>query len=84
MSIYWRDKKDKIYIMIMEEGNPFIVQYKDQCEVLINKYIEFQEKRENNKKIYNKMEEEFREESSFDKTIKNEKGKKSNEGKKVL
>ena len=70
--------------MITEEGNLFIVQYKDQCEVLINKYIEFQEKRENNKKIYNKMEEEFREESSFDKTIKNEKGKKSNEGKKVL
>ena len=84
MGIYWNKTKNKIYKMITEEGNLFIVQYKDQCEVLINKYIEFQEKRENNKKIYNKMEEEFREESSFDKTIKNEKGKKSNEGKKVL
>ena len=84
MGTYWKDNKDKIYEMITEEGNSFIIKYKDQCEVLINKYIEFQEKRENNKKIYNKMEEEFREESSFDKTIKNEKGKKSNEGKKVL
>ena len=84
MGIYWNKTKNKIYKMITEEGNLFIVQYKDQCEVLINKYIEFQEKRENNKKIYNKMEEEFREESSFDKTIKNEKGKCSNEGKKVL
>ena len=84
MGQYWNKTKNKIYKMITEEGNLFIVQYKDQCEVLINKYIEFQEKRENNKKIYNKMEEEFREESSFDKTIKNEKGKKSNEGKKVL
>ena len=84
MGTYWNDKKDKIYIMITEEENQFIVQYKDQCEVLINKYIEYQEKRENNKKIYNKAEEEFREESSFDKTIKNEKGKCSNEDGKVL
>ena len=81
---YWETNRDKIYKMITEEGNPFIAQYKDQCEVLINKYIEYQETRENNKKIYNKVEEEFREESSFDKTIKNEKGKCSNEGKKVL
>ena len=81
---YWETNRDKIYKMITEEGNPFIAQYKDQFEVLINKYIEYQETRENNKKIYNKVEEEFREESSFDKTIKNEKGKCSNEGKKVL
>ena len=84
MSIYWRDKKDKIYIMIMEEGNPFIVQYKEQCEVLINKYIKFQERKQQNKEQYTKVEEAFREESLFDKTIKNEKGKCSNEGKKVL
>ena len=84
MSIYWRDKKDKIYIMIMEEGNPFIVQYKEQCEVLINKYIKFQERKQQNKEQYIKVEEAFREGSLFDKTLKNTKGKKSNEGKKVL
>ena len=84
MSIYWRDKKDKIYIMIMEEGKPFIVQYKEQCEVLINKYIKFQERKQQNKEQYIKVEEAFREESLFDKTLKNTKGKKSNEGKKVL
>ena len=84
MSGYWNNTKDKIYKMIAEEGNSFVTQYKDQCEVLINKYIEYQETRENNKKIYNKVEEEFREASSFDKTLKNEKGKYSNEGKKVL
>ena len=84
MSIYWRDKKDKIYIMIMEEGNPFIVQYKEQCEVLINKYIKFQERKQQNKEQYIKVEEAFREESLFDKTLKNTKGKKSNDGKKVL
>ena len=84
MSIYWRDKKDKIYIMIMEEGNPFIVQYKEQCEVLINKYIKFQERKQQNKEQYTKVEEAFREGSLFDKTLKNTKGKKSNDGKKVL
>ena len=84
MSIYWRDKKDKIYIMIMEEGNPFIVQYKEQCEVLINKYIKFQERKQQNKEQYTKVEEAFREGSLFDKTLKNTKGKKSNDGKKVV
>ena len=84
MSIYWRDKKDKIYIMIMEEGNPFIVQYKEQCEVLINKYIKFQERKQQNKEQYTKVEEAFREGSLFDKTLKNTKGEKSNDGKKVL
>ena len=52
MRQYWGRNRDKIYKMITEEGNPFIVQYKDQCEVLINKYIEYQETRENNKKIW--------------------------------
>ena len=43
----------------------------------------FEQRREKRKKyIMNKR--KFREESSFDKTLKNEKGKYSNEGKKVL
>ena len=84
MGTYWQANKDKIYKMITEEENPFIAQYKVQCEVLINKYIKLQEKRKKKKEKYNKVEEEFREESSFDKTLKNEKGKYSNEGKKVL
>ena len=32
--------------MITEEGNTFIVQYKDQCEVLIKEYNSYQEKQE--------------------------------------
>ena len=86
MGYYWRNSnnKDKIYQMVIEESNPFIIKYKEQCEVLINKYIEFQEKKKKKQEKYKKSESDFREESSFDKTLKNEKGKCSNEGKKVL
>ena len=84
MAYYWSDKKDKIYIMIMEEDNPFIAQYKEQCEVLINEYIKSQERKKKKQEKYKKSESDFREESSFDKTLKNEKGKYSNEVKKAL
>ena len=84
MGYYWSDKKDKIYEMITEKGNPFIAQYKDQCEVLINEYIKFQEENKKKQEKCKESEIDFREESSFDKTLKNEKGKYSNEGKKVL
>ena len=84
MGYYWSDKKDKIYKMITEEDNQFIVQYKDQCEVLINEYIKSQERKKKKQEKYKESESDFREESSFDKTLKNEKGKYSNEGKKVL
>ena len=30
--------------MITKEGNPFVIQYKDQCEVLIKEYKKYQEK----------------------------------------
>ena len=86
MKQYWSisNNKDKIYKMITEEGNQFIVQYKEQCEVLINEYIEFQERKKKKQEKYKESESDFREESSCDKTLKNEKGKYSNEGKKVL
>ena len=84
MGIYWKNKKDKIYKMIIEEGNPFIAQYKEQCEVLINEYIEFQERKKKKKEKYNKVEEEFREKSSFDKVLADEIGKGPNEDGKVL
>ena len=42
---YWNRNKDKIYRIIIEEGNPSVVQYKEQCEVLIKEYIEFQERK---------------------------------------
>ena len=82
---YWSaNNKDKIYRIITEKGNPFIIRYKEQCEVLINEYIEFQERKKKKQEKYKESESDFREESSFDKTLKNEKGKYSNEGKKVL
>ena len=84
MGTYWNGNKDKIYKMIIEEGNQFIVQYKEQCEVLINKYVLLQEKRKKKKEKYNKVEEEFREKSSFDKVLADEIGKKPNEDGKVL
>ena len=84
MGGYWTKNKDKIYRMVIEEEKSFIAQYKEQCEVLINEYIKFQEKKKKNKEKYKESESDFREESSFDKTLKNEKGKYSNEGKKVL
>ncbi|MDY5874985.1 MAG: hypothetical protein SPJ74_02815, partial [Bacilli bacterium] len=84
MGSYWNANKDKIYQMVIEESNPFIIKYKDQCEVLINEYIKFQERKKKDKEKYKESESDFREESSFDKTLKNEKGKYSNEGKKVL
>ena len=84
MSGYWNNTKDKIYKMIAKEGNPFVVKYKDQCEVLINEYIKSQERKKKEKEKYKESESDFREESSYDKTLKNEKGKYSNEGKKVL
>ena len=84
MGRYWNNTKDKIYKMIAKEGNPFIIKYKDQCEVLINEYIKFQEKKKKNKEEYKEFESDFREESSYDKTLKNEKGKYSNEVKKAL
>ena len=46
MGIYWNSNKDKIYQMVIEESNPFVVQYKEQYEVLISEYIKFQEKSE--------------------------------------
>ena len=70
--------------MIIEEGNPFIAQYKEQCEVLINEYIEFQERKKKKKEKYNKVEEEFREKSSFDKVLGDEIRKGPNEDGKVL
>ena len=70
--------------MIAKEGNPFVVKYKDQCEVLINEYIKSQERKKKEKEKYKESESDFREASSYDKTLKNEKGKYSNEGKKVL
>ncbi|MDD6403208.1 MAG: hypothetical protein PUG33_03585, partial [Mollicutes bacterium] len=84
MGSYWNANKDKIYQMVIEESNPFIIKYKDQCEVLINEYVKFQEKKKKEQEKYKESESDFREESSFDKTLKNEKGKYSNEGKKVL
>lgn len=84
MRTYWNGNKDKIYKMITEEGNPFVEQYKKQCEVLINEYVKFQEKKKKEQEKYKESESDFREESSFDKILKNEKGKYSNEGKKVL
>ena len=84
ISSYWKCNKDKIYKMIAEEGNPFVVKYKEQCEVLINEYIKSQERKKKKQEKYKESESDFREESSYDKTLKNEKGKYSNEGKKVL
>ena len=84
MGTYWKDNKDKIYEMITEEENPFVIHYKNQCEVLINKYILFQEKRKKKKEKYDKVEEEFREKSSFDKVLADEIGKGPNEDGKVL
>ena len=84
MAYYWSDKKDKIYQLVTEEDNPFIAQYKEQCEVLINEYIKSQERKKKKQEKYKKSESDFREESSFDKTLKNEKGKYSNEVKKAL
>ena len=84
MGYYWSNKKDRIYKMITKEGNLFVLQYKEQCGVLINEYINFQEKKKKEQEKYKESESNFREESSFDKTLKNEKGKYSNEGKKVL
>ena len=86
MGYYWSksNNKDKIYRMITKEGNQFVLQYKDQCEVLINEYIKSQERKKKKQEKYKESESDFREESSFDKTLKNEKGKYSNEGKKVL
>ena len=84
MGTYWNDKKDKIYIMITEEENQFIVQYKDQCEVLINKYIEFQERKKKKQEKYKESESDFREKSSFDKVLADEIRKGPNEDGKVL
>ena len=84
MGIYWFTNRDKIYKMITEEENQFTIKYKEQCEVLINEYIKFQEENKKKQEKYKESESDFIEESSFDKTLKNEKGKYSNEGKKVL
>ena len=86
MGYYWSNSnnKDKIYNMITKEGNQFVLQYKAQCEVLINEYIKSQERKKKKQEKYKESESDFREESSYDKTLKNEKGKYSNEGKKVL
>ena len=84
MKSYWYANNDKIYEMITEEGNQFVAQYKEQCEVLINEYIEFQERKKKKKEKYNKVEEEFREKSSFDKVLADEIRKGPNEDGKVL
>ena len=84
MGQYWNKTKNKIYKMITEEGNLFIVQYKDQCEVLINKYIEFQERKKKKQEKYKESESDFREKSSFDKVLADEIRKGPNEDGKVL
>lgn len=53
MAQYWNNQKNKMYKMITAEGNQFVAQYKEQCEVLINEYIEFQERKRNKKNIKN-------------------------------
>ena len=84
MKSYWYANNDKIYEMITEEGNQFVAQYKEQCEVLINEYIEFQERKKKKKEKYNKAEEEFRKKSSFNKVLGDEIRKGPNEDGKVL
>lgn len=70
--------------MITAEGNQFVAQYKEQCEVLINEYIEFQERKKKKQEKYKESESDFREESSFDKVLADEIGKGPNEDGKVL
>ncbi len=86
MGSYWgiSNNKDKIYKMMAKEDNPFVAQYKDQSEVLINEYIEFQERKKKKREKYKESESDFREESSFDKVLTDEIGKGPNEDRKVL
>lgn len=84
MAQYWNNQKNKMYKMITAEGNQFVAQYKEQCEVLINEYIEFQERKKKKQEKYKESESDFREESSFDKVLADEIGKGPNEDGKVL
>lgn len=81
---YWSDNKDKIYRMIMEEGNLFIEKYSEQCEVIITEYIKFQEIKKQRHEEFDNLDDDYRSDAVFDKVLDDEMGKVPNEDGKLL
>lgn len=84
MGSFFNNNREKIYEELIKENNKFLKKYPASCMTLIKKCEDLFEQRREKRKKYIMNKRKFREESSFDKTLKNEKGKYSNEGKKVL
>ncbi len=81
---YWSDNKDKIYVMVTEENNPFIEKYREQCEVIINEYVKFQEIKKQRQEEFDSLDDDYRSDAVFDKVLDDEMGKVPNEDGKIL
>lgn len=84
MRRFWSENKDKIYRMVTEEDNLFIKKYKEQCEMIINEYIKYQEVKRQKYEEFENLDDEYRADSVFNKVLDDEMGKVPNEDGKIL
>lgn len=73
MGSFFNNNREKIYEKLIKENNKFLKKYPESCITLIKKCEGLFEQRREKRKNYIMNKRKFREESSFDKTLSNEK-----------
>ena len=73
MGSFFNNNREKIYEELIKENNKFLKKYPASCMTLIKKCEDLFEQRREKRKKYIMNKRKFREESSFDKTLSNEK-----------
>ena len=73
MGSFFNNNREKIYEELIKENNKFLKKYPASCMTLIKKCEGLFEQRREKRKKYIMNKRKFREESSFDKTLSNEK-----------
>ncbi len=73
MGSFFNNNREKIYEELIKENNKFLKKYPESCMTLIKKCEGLFEQRREKRKNYIMNKRKFREESSFDKTLSNEK-----------
>lgn len=73
MGSFFNNNREKIYEELIKENNKFLKKYPAACMTLIKKCEDLFEQRREKRKKYIMNKRKFREESSFDKTLSNEK-----------
>lgn len=73
MGSFFNNNREKIYEELIKDNNKFLKKYPASCMILIKKCEGLFEQRREKRKNYIMNKRKFREESSFDKTLSNEK-----------